>query len=152
MSFASFTEDPQLSSAPTEPTGEVIQQDWWPDVSLDSAREIVRISGTVSEARLRDALQAAAYSINHELGPWRLEQQGDHPEKLSDERLAFLYLRAVHFHAKAELIDRYRDYDSTADGDRRGDAMSEAAEDARRTVRWSISELLGIPRLTVELM
>lgn len=152
MSFASFTQDPQPSS-PQEGIAEDVQieQQWWPSVSLSNAREVVRIHGTVSDARLLDALSAAVISVNRELSGWRASFEMHHPDGPGTEK-SFLYLRAVHFHAKAELIERYRDFDSAADGDRRADATIDLAEDARRVERWSIRELVGKPRLTVELM
>lgn len=152
MSFASFTEDPQPSAPPADQTPEVkIEQEWWPDISLTEARETVRIHGTVSDARLLDALSAAAISVNIDLSSWRAKVADSMPDGMSQQQ-AFLYRRAVHFHAKAELLERYRDFDGSAERDRLREADIDPAEDARRVERWAISELIGRPRLTVELM
>lgn len=152
MSFATFTEDPQPDPPPEGVTEDItIDQLWWPAISLQQARKVVRVHGTVSDDRLLDALTAAAMSVNRDLGAWRDSVLPGQPDGLTQDQ-AFLYLRAVHFHAKAELLERYRDFDSSGDYDRRAEAATDNAEDARRIERWSVSELTGRPRLTVELM
>ncbi len=151
MSFATPSSVPRSASIDPPEVLE-IEQSWWPDIDAIQAREIVRINGTVTDIRLFEALQTATYSINRELQAWRDARQAEGIDELVDPRAANLYLRAVYFHAKAELIERYRDFDSTASGDRRGEEMYDAAADARRYERWAVSELLGRPRLTVELM
>ncbi|MCO1344221.1 head completion/stabilization protein [Burkholderia multivorans] len=54
--------------------------------------------------------------------------------------------------AKATLIERYRDYDTTGDGARRADELEPQSDELRRDARWAISDIVGRPRVTVELI
>lgn len=148
MSFAVAAEDPQEPQSGTVPGS--IDQDWWPDVILDRAREVVRVNGTVTADRLHESLLNATYSVNDELEAWSVSIRAANPDGMPLGRLTDLYLRAVHFYAKAELVERYRDFDTTAAGERRADDLDGVADDARRNMRWAISDLLGRPRTTVE--
>lgn len=62
------------------------------------------------------------------------------------------YLRAVYAAVQCELVERYRDYDTTAKGDKRADAMDPRADEARRDLRWALTDLQGACRVTVELI
>ncbi|MFC3338136.1 head completion/stabilization protein [Paracandidimonas soli] len=148
MSFAIACADPQALDSGTAP--EAIDQLWWPAVSLQRARQVMRLNGTVTNDRLLEALQNAAYSVNDELQAWSEAQRQAHPDGLPKGRLTNLYLRAVHFYAKAELVERYRDFDATGAGDRRADDHEGIPDEARRNMRWAISDILGKPRATVE--
>ncbi|MFP3499126.1 head completion/stabilization protein, partial [Pseudomonas sp. SIMBA_059] len=53
------------------------------------------------------------------------------------------YRRAVYCLAKATLIERYRDYDTTGDGARRADELEPQGDELRRDVRWAISDIIG---------
>ena len=64
----------------------------------------------------------------------------------------WLYQRAVYATAKAELIERYRDFDSTDAGQRRAETMELSVDDYRRQARYAIRDILGRPRATVELL
>lgn len=127
-----------------------IEQVWWPDIDLQDARSVLRLTGTVTNARLLESLQNAVYAINDELSQWAVLQRDLEPIDLEDQRLADLYRRAVYFTAKAELSERYRDFDTTAAGERRAENLDNSIDEARRVVRWAISDILGKPRLTVE--
>lgn len=145
MSFANATATPD-----EEP--ETIEQVWWPDIDVAAARAVIRISGTITQPRLVEALQNAVWSVNRELRDWQQEQLAGQPDGLADPRQVGLYRRAVYFYAKAELVERYRDYDTTASGSRDLEDTDATAADARRNLRWAISDLLGRSRVTVELM
>lgn len=146
MSFISV--QPPAQSELDPETELTISQDWWPDICLSTAREILRLSGTVTNVRLREALQNAAYSINAELSSWRHAQQGI--ESLEDARICALYQRAVFWTAKAELTELYRDYDTTGAGDRHAERLEISIDESRRIARWAVSDILGKPRLMVE--
>ena len=148
MTFANASAAPQDPTTPTD--DETVIGGWWPDIDVSAAREVIRISGTVTHTRLVEALQNAVWSINGELATWAAAQHTVYPEKLDDERLAGLYRRAVYHYAKAELIERYRDFDMTSAGAARAEDKIDAADDARRNLRWAISDILGRSRVTVE--
>lgn len=127
-----------------------IEQTWWPDIDLKDARAVLRLAGTITNVRLLESLQNAVYSINDELSDWAILQRDLEPVDLEDERLVALYRRAVYLSAKAELTERYRDFDTTAAGERRAESLDDAIDEARRIVRWAVSDIVGKPRLTVE--
>jgi len=63
-----------------------------------------------------------------------------------------LYRRAVYASAQAELIERYRDVDTTHAGHVRADTLDPTIDDYRRNVRYAIRDMLGRPRADVELL
>lgn len=148
MSFMA-TPDPTHNSLADAPSV-IIEQAWWPDIDCDDARSVLRLNGTVTDARLVESLGNATYSINHELRSWAQLQVDLEPAELVDKKSIHLYRRAVYFYAKAELTERYRDFDTTGAGERRAEKLDDAIDESRRIVRWAISDILGRPRLTVE--
>ena len=151
MTFANASAFPQDPTTPTD-VDQTITQPWWPEIKTRDAREIVRISGTVTQERLVEALQNAIWSVNQELAEWSQSRRAANPseETLTDDRLVGLYRRAVYHYAKAELIERYRDFDMTNAGSSRDEDKIDGADDARRNLRWAISDILGRSRVTVE--
>jgi len=62
------------------------------------------------------------------------------------------YRRAVYQLTNADLIERYRDFDTTAAGEKRAQDLDGAIEESRRNARWAVLDILGLPHLTVELI
>ncbi|KWC65065.1 head completion/stabilization protein [Burkholderia ubonensis] len=159
----SFVSTPPLPRAPAEaaPAKPIKNDPFYPDVSLEHARDTMRLDGSVTDARLRHELLAAIASVNNELrsarATWRdasIVRLADVPaDQLDDESvLVQHYRRAVYCLAKATLIERYRDYDTTGDGARRADELEPQGDELRRDARWAISDIVGRPRVTVELI
>ncbi|WP_071335489.1 head completion/stabilization protein [Burkholderia contaminans] len=159
----SFVSTPPLSRAPaeTEPAKPIKNDPFYPDVALEQARDTMRLDGSVTDARLRHELLDAVASVNDELRGARAAWQADGvgqlatvpAEQLDGESvLLHNYRRAVYCLAKASLIERYRDYDTTGDGARRADELEPQGDELRRDARWAISALLRRPRVTVELI
>ncbi|MCF6221649.1 MAG: head completion/stabilization protein, partial [Robiginitomaculum sp.] len=67
-------------------------------------------------------------------------------------RYVHQYMAAVFNEAKADLVERYRDFDSTNDGHDEADTLEETIDDYRRKSRENIRALLGRPRATIELL
>lgn len=151
-----------FASAPAQADQNVIDNDgFFPDIDVDTATAAMRQDGTVTAERLRAALVEAALSVNEDLAAWRAEQQAadyftleEVPAPQIDGKSAHVhrYLRAVYCEARAGLIERYRDYDATAAGDRKAEALMQAVEDLRRDARWATSDIVGRSRSTVELI
>ncbi|MCP6198816.1 head completion/stabilization protein, partial [Klebsiella pneumoniae] len=53
---------------------------------------------------------------------------------------------------RAQVNERYQDYDATASGVKRGDELAEASGDLWRDARWAISRVQDAPHCTVELI
>lgn len=142
-------------------TGTILNDGWFPDIDLQQAREAMRLDGTVTDVRLKESLIAALLDTNRALTAWQQLHQAAGVQKLADvpasgidgkSRLLALYRRAVHSLAKADLIERYRDYDTTADGNRKAELLDPQIDDQRRNAHWALADIVGRPRLTVELI
>lgn len=151
-----------LASAPT-PTNlsAIVNDGFFPEIDVNTALAAMRQDGTATAERLRAALVDAVLSVNDDLRSWQaMQQAAGHmtleavPTAQIDGKPAHLhrYLRAVYCEARAGLIERYRDYDATAAGDRKAEALMQAVEDLRRDARWAISDIVGRSRSTVALI
>lgn len=134
---------------------------FFPDLQLQEFRDSMRLDGTVTDERALHALEAGMFDVNRSLASWMKTQQDAGHAALEDVPsedwqpagvLVRLYLRAVWCLAKASLIERYRDYDSTGAGHDRAEAMDITGDDLRRDAAWAISDIRGRHRTTVELI
>jgi hypothetical protein len=148
------------SSTPSPAASIVTNDGFFPDVDLDQLREQMRLDGTVTYARLRAAAVDAVISVNHELEAWKASRMADGAASLGDTLPKIggasvyltLYLSAVYRTAKADLTERYRDFDATKSGEDKAEQLADTIGDDRRHARWAIRDILGIPRSTVELI
>jgi hypothetical protein len=151
-----------IDSPPAEtPEAEIAGGSFWPSIDPAAIREAYRIDTTVTPARLRETLVEAMASVNTELAARRIIWQTAGDATLADvpaekidgtSVLVHRYRRAVGCLAKALLIERMPDYDTTPAGERRADRLSDPIDDLRRDARWAISDILGVGRTTVELI
>lgn len=134
---------------------------WFPDIDLANARATMRIDGTVTPERLRDAAIAAIACANAILAAWRDMQQAAGYARLADipatqvdgESVQLArYRRAIYHLVHADLAARYRDFDATASGHAKADALEATVDEARRIAHWALNDLQGIARTTVELI
>ncbi|WP_193162957.1 head completion/stabilization protein [Enterobacter ludwigii] len=135
---------------------------FWPEICVNKFAMAMRLDGTATAERLRDALIAAMVNVNRELLPWRTgcESQGymrlqDVPfiDPVDDESpKVHNYRRAVYCIAKANVTERYRDFDATAKGDRRAAQLETEIADLWRDARWAMRELQGLNHNTVALV
>jgi hypothetical protein len=150
-----------VATAPTTDQHAICSGAWYPSIALADVRAVLRLGGTVTDARLTECIALAMSAVEDELDAWQQQQEAlgraslaDVPSKVIGDtsRLVLLYQRAVYATAKAELIERYRDFDSTDAGQRRAEAMELSVDDYRRQARYAIRDILGRPRATVELL
>lgn len=134
---------------------------FWPVIDLASVARDQRIGGEVSPERLRAALVHAILNVNDQLADWQARQQAAGYARLADvpapqvagqSRLITLYQRAVACAVLAEIAERYRSFDASAQGHARADDLAPNIDEARRDLRWAIRDFLGRPRTTVELI
>ncbi|GHD59885.1 head completion/stabilization protein [Jeongeupia chitinilytica] len=136
---------------------------FWPDIELDKARDVMRFTDTVTDIRLTEALVNAMASVNGEtdMKAWRQGKQAvgfttlaDVPADQIDGESVLVqhYRRAVYCFAKANLVERYRDYDTTREGQKKTDTLDEQPDALRRDGRFAVRDLLGRSRITVELI
>jgi hypothetical protein len=159
MSF--IATEPSTTPATPEPGATVENDGWFPDIDLLRVRDAQRLDGTVTDARLRDAVIGAVIDVNTRLQAWRAAHEASGIARLADVparmiggesvKLA-LYRSAVGRLAKADLTERYRDYDSTKSGAAHAGQLETTIDDDRRAAHWAISDIVGRPRSTVELI
>ncbi len=142
----------------------IVNDGFYPDIDLARVRTTMRLDGTVTDDRLSEALIAAVLEANAELAALKQRVQQAGHTKLADypadkingtSTLLHLYLRAVSSLAKADLIEKYTDYDTTAtslDDKKLVSFLAQAPEEHRRNARWAIADMLGRTRVTVELI
>jgi len=148
---------------PADPVADapIVNDGWLPDIDLTTLRREIRVRESVTPERLRAAALSAAITVGNDLVVWQAARiaeghasLGAVPAPVLDgrSRNVILYARAIACFAKAELVERYRDIDTTADGDRKADALDQTPDDLRRDGRHAIRDLLGRGRTTVELI
>lgn len=144
---------------PTSPPGESIESGpFWPAINTATVRDVMRIGGDVTEPRLAHAVITAIAQVNQDLAGYR--QASEHStlaevpaEQIGGESaLVHHYRRAVYCLARANIIERLRDYDTTAKGDDRAEDLDQTVTDLRRDARFAVRAILGITHTTVELI
>ncbi|KGQ36698.1 MULTISPECIES: head completion/stabilization protein [Pasteurellaceae] len=138
---------------------DIIRNDgFFPDLSLADFRHQARVDGTVTTARLQDAVIEAMASVNQELASLKT-QYGDQPfyaigsPQINGESLmVYRYRRAVTCLALANLYERYTSYDTTNDGEKKAELLNESIDELRRDARFAISDMLKVRRINVELI
>lgn len=156
MSVFSPTADPY--SAAGQVVGNIA---YFPMVTVDAFRATTRMQDTVTDDRVVQSLREGIITVNGELRAWREAQTAlgyaDLGSVPADQygtmtELEHHYLAAVYAHAKALLMEQYRDIDSTEGGRRRAEEFEGTVDSWRREAREAIRAILGIPRATVELI
>lgn len=145
---------------PAQPEPVVENDGWFPAVSPADLRASSRLNGNVTPDRLALSLAVAMSSVNDELAAYKASRLEEGHGSLVDVPAAqiggksikvSLYLRAVYSLVQADIVDRYRDFDTTGAGDKRADELP-TSDALRRDARWAISDILGRARSTVELI
>lgn len=152
-----------LPPSPASPPASVVAGDgWYPDIDVTAMRDALRLSDQVTHARLVGAIEGALLTVEGELALWRASREADSYEALAEvepertiggeHRLTVLYTRAVRFHAAAELAELHRDLSATTDGQTRAETQMFTAEDYRKLATQAVRDILGVPRVAVELI
>ena len=145
------------------PLGTVSAGEWWPTIDLADLRDAMRLDGAVTPDRLLHAVHEAMAATIDQLAAWAQERQAEGIATMAAVPALQIggesvhvqrFRRAVYSHTKANLLERYSDYDTT--GRARKDDQEETrggqAEQHRRDATWAIRDVLGQPRLAVELI
>lgn len=150
-----------VATAPATTPTSISSGDWYPDIDLTDARAVMRVDATITDARLTESIQLAMAAVEDCLDAWQAQQVelgraslADVPSKTIGDstRLVLAYKRAVYATVQAELLERYRNFDSTGAAGKRAEPMDETVDDYRRNVRYAIRDILGRPRADVELI
>lgn len=155
----SFVSRPPAAEAEAEPP--LVNDGFFPDIDLAAAREQARIGTAITGARLRSALIGAVLAVGIDLANYKASAIASGHASLANvpaEQIdgqsinVLLYLRAVHLYAKAELIERHRDYDTTTAGGSQADELGQSIGDLRRDALHAVRDITGRTRTTVDLI
>lgn len=158
MSFVTDLDGPQPLPVPVPDPDAIIAGDWFPDIDPAQVRVAHRIREAVTAARLRAALIAAIITVGNDLAGWQANQSAaslaEVPSQQIDgqSRLVHLYRRAVALYAKAEIVERYRDIDTSATGERRAEDLDPSIGELRRDAAHAVRDMLGRTRTIVDLI
>lgn len=152
-----------IVSAPSQPAIEppVALGDFWPEIDPADIREQQRIDTTVTPPRLRAALVEASITTIEALAAWKIARIADGyaslttvPADAIDGKSILLhrFQRAVGCLTKALILERYRDFDSTAKGDKKADHQADPIDDCRRDHLNALADVTNRPRNTIELI
>lgn len=136
--------------------GIVIASDgWFPSISLAHVREDLVLDGTITTTRLRRAIRHGIAQVNNELRAWKDEQVqatgaaglADVPcETIDGESVKVgFYFRAVCGYVEADLFEKHRGYDLTAEGQRRAEVLDARIGEARRNAFWALQDIRDLP-------
>lgn len=134
---------------------------FYPDIDLIEVRNAMRIDGTVTNERLKQATIEAMATVNVDLKAFRLNAQtaGKADLKACDDEqingesvLVYKYKRAVFCLAVANLNERYRSFDSTKEGHKKSDELENTADDLKRDYHFAVRDILGENRIISELI
>ena len=139
------------------PSQVIIKSDpFYPDVVLDHIREVVRIDGAVTYARLQQVIIEEVIDVNRLLKS--LKDQAAQLSDLSTTQINdqpetdYLYLSAVANGVAAKVNENYRNYDSSNSGAKKAEQAECTVDDYRRNKQWAIQQLLGENHTVVELI
>ena len=152
-----------LPASPISPASSVVAGDgWYPDIDVNAMRDALRITDLVTHTRIVGAIEGGLLTVEGELAYWRATKEADGLQSLEevdpdrtiggDHRLTVLYVRAVRFHAAAELAELHRDLSATTDGQTRAEPQLLTAEEYRKLATQAVRDILGVPRVAVELI
>lgn len=131
---------------------------FWPAIDPQAFREYMRQDTTIPDGRLQQLLILAIAEVNDRLAAWQATQTAGTLAEVSATQVAgesvkvIGYRHAVYALAKAQLVERYRDFDSTQSGHQRADEMDDTIDEYRRDAAWQIARILERPRTVVELI
>lgn len=164
MSFLIANAPPIVRTTPPDnpaPLGTLSAGGFWPAIDLAKLREAIALDGTVTAARMVHAATDAMASVIDELGAWASTQQARGHETLALVPALAIndvsvhvtrFERAVYAYAKANLIERYADADATGRAERGEPGRRLQADEYRRDGLHALRDMLGVPRMTSELI
>jgi len=147
---------------PASPEGANINGDgFFPDIDFNNMRDAMRVGTNVPDKRLVGILQNAWNHIADQLWLWRIDQEEKGHEKISDvngrkigeqNRLEFLFIRAVQYSAEAEIYDSYNDISATGKNEDLSETKRMSADDYRRNAIHTVRDITGQRRTMIGLV
>lgn len=152
-----------VPAAPASPDGSVVTAGlFYPEVDCNQIRDELPFGDSVTHSRLVAAVRGALATVVQELTSYAATALVDGFGTLAETRpepqidgvpaIELAFLRAVKFYAGSELAETHRSLSATADGQARADAQIMTAADYRRMGIQAVRDILGQPRIDVELI
>lgn len=161
MTYVQIPRADLTASPDPVPEAPIMNDGFFPDIEPGAVREAARITTSITPARLRAAILGGIMSVENDLRDFaaRAIDAGhatlaDVPAPQLDGQSVQLirYNRAVALYAKAELIERHRDFDTTPAGGSQADELTPSISDLRRDALHAVRDILGKRRTTVDLI
>jgi hypothetical protein len=153
---ADFTASPDaVAEAP------IVNDGFFPNIEPAAVREAARIPTSITPARLRAAILGALLTLKGDLRAYKAREITAGHARLDDvpadqldgqSELLIMYQRAVALYAKAELIERHRDFDTTSAGGNDAQELTPTIGELRRDALHAVRDILGKPRTTIDLI
>lgn len=161
--MSTFIANPPVADVeqPPAPETPIANDGFFPDINPADIREDARISSNVTARRLRAAILGAIMTVGNDLRAFARSSIAAGYATLAAVPAPTLdgqsvqvirYRRAVALYAKAELVERYRDFDTTPAGSNQADELTPSIGELRRDAMYAIRDILGKPRTTVDLI
>ncbi|MDK1705303.1 head completion/stabilization protein [Serratia rubidaea] len=150
MSTVILTPRPDAPAARPESEPVIKNSFFWPDIDPAEVRDLMRIEGTITAPRLRQAIKSAIAEVNAELHDYRRAQMDDGYQRLEDAPAEKIdgesvrvseYRNAVSAMSAALLSEQYRSLDTAAAGARKADVIEFAIDELWRNARNAISNV-----------
>lgn len=160
MSFVARPPASEIEQPPAEEDA-VANDGFFPNIDPAAVREAARIPTSITPARLRAAILGAIMTVEIDLRAFAAASvAAGHatlaavPAPQLDGKSVQLirYHRAIALYAKAELIERHRDFDTTAAGGGQADELTPTIGELRRDAMHAIRDMLGVTRTVVDLI
>lgn len=138
---------------------------FYPSISPNVFRQQLNVDTSVDEQQVESVLQLSMLEVNQELAAWQADNEALGATQLSDtsavtygtgdaaiNKNVQLYIFAVHHLAKARVLERMRNFDSTAAGLKQADDIDMPVGDFRREARRCVRAIMGQAGTVVELI
>lgn len=143
------------------PQGQLLAGGFWPVIDLAELRAAVAVDASVTATRLEHATIEALATVIDQLAPWAAVHQDAGIDSLAAVPALAIngvsvhvrrFMRAVYAYAKANLVERYADSDATGRTERGEEGRRTQAEEYRRDGLHAVRDILGVARMTSELI
>ncbi|MEJ7933667.1 head completion/stabilization protein [Sphingobium sp. AN558] len=160
MTFVANPPSSQIEQLP-ETEAMVINDGFFPDIDPAAVRAAARVPNSITPPRLRGAIVGAIMTALADLRGFAAASiAAGHPTLAAvpapqidgASTHVHAYRRAIALFCKAELIERHRDFDSTAAGANQASELEGSIGDLRRDAQHAIRDILGRTRTTVDLI
>lgn len=160
MTFVARPPEADLEPTPEEEPP-ITNDGFFPDIDPRDIRAAQRVPSSITAARLRAAILGAMMTARIDLAAFASAAQAGGHSRLADMPAATLdgfsvlvlaYNRAIGLYAKAELIERHRDFDLTSAGASQASELEGSIGELRRDAQHALRDLKGINRTTVDLI